>query len=215
MPAHETAALCAATAHRDLLTNRTPEMHQWALEQFRTFRNDGQFVPFGLGKIRLCFPASMAGQNGAGRQPIPRQAFSTSTPTTLRGPAPGGEQSCRSRETVPRRSTSISARLPRREYGRFSPCNSFSGCESVTDCQRPKSPTTIKNGKGRMPGFSNLHDDQISMLVVLRHGAASNPSENKEVTSAGPPLPTQYHFTGYHSFSTRTGIQPLRRLGER
>src|SRR5207245_1155710 len=29
----------------DLLTNRTPEAHQWALDQFRTFRSEGQFVP--------------------------------------------------------------------------------------------------------------------------------------------------------------------------
>ena len=28
----------------DLLTNRTPEAHQWALERFRTFRSEGQFV---------------------------------------------------------------------------------------------------------------------------------------------------------------------------
>src|ERR1700691_2222833 len=29
----------------DLLTNRTPEVHQWALERFQTFRSEGQFVP--------------------------------------------------------------------------------------------------------------------------------------------------------------------------
>ncbi len=29
----------------DLLTNRTPEAHRWALERFRTFRSEGQFIP--------------------------------------------------------------------------------------------------------------------------------------------------------------------------
>ena len=33
----------------DLLTNRTPEAHRWALEQFRKFRSDGQFVPLSVG----------------------------------------------------------------------------------------------------------------------------------------------------------------------
>ena len=29
----------------DMLTNRTPEAHQWAVDQFATFRSGGQFVP--------------------------------------------------------------------------------------------------------------------------------------------------------------------------
>ena len=29
----------------DMLSNRTPEIHQWALDQFRTLRSEGQFVP--------------------------------------------------------------------------------------------------------------------------------------------------------------------------
>ena len=29
----------------DLLTNRTPAMHQWALDRFRTFRSEGQYAP--------------------------------------------------------------------------------------------------------------------------------------------------------------------------
>ena len=37
---------------RDLLTNRTPEVHQWALEHFQKFRSDGQFVPSAREKIR-------------------------------------------------------------------------------------------------------------------------------------------------------------------
>jgi len=29
----------------EMLTNRSAEAHQWALDQFRSFRNEGQFVP--------------------------------------------------------------------------------------------------------------------------------------------------------------------------
>ena len=32
----------------DMLTQRTTEAHAWAVEQFKTFRSDGQFVPFGV-----------------------------------------------------------------------------------------------------------------------------------------------------------------------
>jgi quinoprotein glucose dehydrogenase len=54
----------------------------------------------------------------------------------------------------------------------------------------------IKNGKGRMPGFSNLDDDQFSALLsYLMSG------ENKEVVSSGPePSAIKYHFTGYRRF---------------
>ena len=55
---------------------------------------------------------------------------------------------------------------------------------------------TIKNGKGRMPGFPNLADDQTSaLLTYLTSG------KNKELDS-GDPLPAsmKYRFTGYHKF---------------
>src|SRR5437762_7774905 len=40
----------------DLLTNRTPQVHQWAVEKFRSFRSEGQFVPFSIGKDTVIFP---------------------------------------------------------------------------------------------------------------------------------------------------------------
>ena len=52
----------------DLLTARTPEMHQWAVEQFRNFQSAGQFVPLMVGKETVIFPGSTAARNGAGPQ---------------------------------------------------------------------------------------------------------------------------------------------------
>src|SRR6185437_10781355 len=40
----------------DMLTNRTPEAHQWALERFRTFISQGQFIPNRVGKDTIMFP---------------------------------------------------------------------------------------------------------------------------------------------------------------
>src|SRR3984957_7751880 len=50
----------------DLLTNRTPEAHQWALEQFRTFRSEGQFVPLSTGKNTVIFPGFDGGAEWGG-----------------------------------------------------------------------------------------------------------------------------------------------------
>ena len=58
----------------------------------------------------------------------------------------------------------------------------------------------IRSGKGRMPGFTNLTDDQVSAVLsyVMSEG---NLGEKKEVASAGPAIPTvPYHFTGYLRF---------------
>jgi quinoprotein glucose dehydrogenase len=56
--------------------------------------------------------------------------------------------------------------------------------------------TTIKNGKGRMPGFPNLTDDHLSALIgYLTSG------ESKELASSGPPPASmKYRFTGHHKF---------------
>jgi quinoprotein glucose dehydrogenase len=61
---------------------------------------------------------------------------------------------------------------------------------------------TIRNGKGRMPGFSNLSDDQVAALLsYVMSGGTPTQGENKEVSSSGPPVPTmRYHFTGYLRF---------------
>ena len=98
----------------DMLTTRTPELHQWALETFRHFRSEGQFVPLSLGQDTVIFPGFDGGGGGADRLLTPRLASSTSMPTTWRGPE-------RLRPTP----ASIFARalpepmqhLPRREHG--------------------------------------------------------------------------------------------------
>src|SRR2546425_1862733 len=56
--------------------------------------------------------------------------------------------------------------------------------------------TAVKNGKGRMPGFPNLTEDQISALVSFLLSG-----ESKELaSSAPPPASMPYRFTGYHKF---------------
>ena len=65
--------------------------------------------------------------------------------------------------------------------------------------------TAIKNGRGRMPGFPNLTEDQLSALIdfVLS-------GENKELSgSAPPPTSMKYRFTGYHRFLDPEGYPAI------
>ena len=50
----------------DMLSNRTPAIHQWALEQFRTFRSEGQFVPFSIGRDTVLMPGFDGGAEWGG-----------------------------------------------------------------------------------------------------------------------------------------------------
>ncbi len=49
-----------------LLSERTPEAHQWALEKFRSFRSEGQFVPFSVGKDTEIYPGFDGGAEWGG-----------------------------------------------------------------------------------------------------------------------------------------------------
>src|SRR5437764_9746883 len=49
-----------------MLTNRTPEAHQWALEQFRTYRSEGQFIPLSTKQSTVIFPGFDGGAEWGG-----------------------------------------------------------------------------------------------------------------------------------------------------
>jgi len=177
----------------ELLTLRTAEANRWAVEQFRTFRNDGQFVPFSLGKDTVVFPGFDGGAEWGGPA-VDRETgiiYINSNDVAWTGAL---------RENT-------GANSPRSIY--LSQCGVCHG-ENLTGSP-PAIPSlvgeaerlspaeiaaTIKNGKGRMPGFPNLTDDQMFALVgYLMSG------ENKELRG-GESLPAamKYHLTGYRKF---------------
>src|SRR6202022_2372193 len=65
--------------------------------------------------------------------------------------------------------------------------------------------TTIKTGKGRMPGFPNLSEGQLVALVdFLTNG------ERKELGSTGPELlGMKYRFSGYRRFLDSDGYPAI------
>src|SRR6202790_1040439 len=65
--------------------------------------------------------------------------------------------------------------------------------------------STIKNGKGRMPGFPNLSGEQLIALVdFLTNG------ERKELGSVGPELlGMKYRFSGYRRFLDPEGYPAI------
>jgi quinoprotein glucose dehydrogenase len=177
----------------DMLTHRTPAVHQWALEKFKTFRSEGQFVPLSVGKDTVVFPGFDGGAEWGGSAVDPETAIlyvnandivwtGALVETTLHKSARAIYQSqcalCHgdNRQGSPPATPSLLAvaeRLSQRQIA-----------------------LTIQDGKGRMPGFPNLSGEQVDALVdFLLTG--------KDAELAGdepPPISSKYHLTGYKRF---------------
>lgn len=185
----------------DLLTERTPEMHQWALERFRTFRSEGQFVPFGTSRETVVFPGFDGGAEWGGQAVDPETGIFYVNSNDL---AWTGQLA----ESTPAEADSNSAKGIYTSQCAVCHREDLSGAPpaipSLLEVGRRLSSqdvaATIRSGKGRMPGFTNLSDEQVSALVAYVLGGGTK-AENKEVASASPPIPAmRYHFTGYFRF---------------
>ena len=186
----------------DMLTNRSPEAHQWAAEHFRAFRSEGQFVPFSVGKDTVLFPGFDGGAEWGGPAVDPHTAIlyvnanemawtGALAPNTGENSGKGiylsqcsvchGEKMAGSPPAMPS-VAGIGDRMPAAQIA-----------------------ATVKNGKGRMPGFPNLSNDQLFALIEF---LASG--QNKELASSEPPPPgMDYRFTGYNRFLDPDGYPAI------
>ena len=187
----------------DMLTTRAPEVHQWALDRLRTFRSEGQFVPFSSVRDTVVFPGFDGGAEWGGQALDPETGILYLNANDIAWTG-------RLAETTPAEAEQNS---PNGLYmSQCSVCHGENMAGSppaipslVGVGQRISSKnmaSTIRNGKGRMQGFSNLSDDQVSaLLAYVTSGGKTDPTGNKELASAGPTVPTmRYHFTGYLRF---------------
>jgi quinoprotein glucose dehydrogenase len=182
----------------DLLTNRTPEVHQWALEKFQRFRSEGQFVPFGVGKDTVVFPGFDGGAEWGGPAVDPNTGILYVNANDV---AWTGALAENTGGNSPKAIYMSQCGVCHGENMTGSP-PAMPSLVGVGDRLTPvQIATTIKNGKGRMPGFPNLNDDQLFALIgYLMSG------ESKELASSGPPPASlKYRFTGYKKFLDTEG----------
>ncbi len=156
----------------EMLTNRTPEAHAWAVNEFSKLRSDGQFYPFAVGQQTVIFPGFDGGGewNGPALDPASDTLFVGSTEMAWLGGldrvTPGGSAG----EQIYRQQCSICHGANRAgsppTFPSLVDVEKRIGSEKVTD--------NIHNGTGRMPSFPNLDDVQIAALLdYLRTPVAS------------------------------------------
>ena len=182
----------------NLLTQRTPQVHQWAIEKFRSFRSAGQFVPFSVGKDTVVFPGFDGGAEWGGAAADPETGILYVNANDVAWTGALAENTA---ENSPKALYLDQCAVCHGEKMAGSP-PAIPSLVAIGDRMSAGDvATTIRNGKGRMPGFSNLADDQISGLLSYLMSGGTKENDAKEMTSSQPAPPTmKYHFTGYHKF---------------
>jgi len=177
----------------DMLSDRTPEIHRWALEQFRTFRSEGQFAPLMIGQETVVMPGFDGGAEWGG------SAFDPETGNLYLN-ANDLAWTSSMRENQP------TANLAKQTYAnQCASCHGIDlagapGFPSLQDLRTRRTPQqvsdAIRTGSGRMPPFSFPMALQNALVQYLLSGEA------KEETAPPPSRPTDipYNFTGYHKW---------------
>jgi quinoprotein glucose dehydrogenase len=181
------------TLSEDLLTSRTREVHQWAVEEFRKFRSEGQFVPFSVGRATVVFPGFDGGAEWGGPAGDPETGIIYINANDIAWTGTLAENAGRNR---PKDIYLSQCAVCHGDNMTGSP-PTMPSLIGVADRLRPiQIAQTIKNGKGRMPGFPNLSEDQMFDLVsYLTSG------ESKEIESPVPlSSAMKYRLTGYKKF---------------
>jgi glucose dehydrogenase len=163
----------------DLLTDRTPEAHAWAVQEFSTYLSAGQFVPTGLDKETVNFPCFLGGAEWGG------PAVDTKRGVIFIN---SNEWAC---------VVALTENKPGRSTGERTYHNQCSVCHnddrkgspptypSLVDIGQRLSPAlieaTILQGKGRMPAFPSLQGDYLQSLIrYLKTGGGATPESDAD-----------------------------------
>jgi quinoprotein glucose dehydrogenase len=176
---------------QDMLTTRTPQVYLWALEQFKTFRSDGLFVPFTVGKETVVFPGFDGGAEWGGSAVDPNTGVLYVNSNDIAW-------------TSSMRRVVSAAGLGRQAYiNQCASCHGEnmsggSGFPSLVGIGARRTHAQIadiiRKGSGRMPGFPSLSAETLDQLVqYLTSGETRGAAP-----AAASPTDLKYNFTGYH-----------------
>jgi quinoprotein glucose dehydrogenase len=183
-----------------LLTTRTPEAHQAAVEAFRSFQSGGQFVPLGVGIQTIVFPGFDGGAEWGGSAFDPESGLlyvNANEMAWTGGLAPndaarGGRQvylaNCASchRDDLKGASPQI-------------PSLVGIGQRRSTDELR----AVIRAGAGRMAGIALPPESLAALVAFLRTGADDRAGHDM------PAIAMKYRFTGYRKFLDPDGYPAI------
>lgn len=166
----------------DLLTTRTPAAHDWALQQFKTFRSDGLFVPFGLNKQTVVFPGFDGGAEWGGSAVDPRRAILYVNANDIAWT--GGLAENVSGGNVGEDLYQSQCAVCHGTNRRGSPPEFPSMIDVDKRLTNDQIVALIHGGKGRMPSFPNLQGAGLDSMLAYLHTAPGS-GNNANSISAG------------------------------
>jgi len=203
----------------DMLTNRTPAAHKWAVEEFAKLQSGGQFVPLTIGQDTVIFPGFDGGAEWGGSAFDPETgiyyvnandlAWTSNLAAVVPGRGNGGGRGASGRGG---RGASGGRATISAQQLYLSNCAACHGDDlsgqppqfpSLLDLRGKRTgeqvAATVRQGGGRMPSFPGLSATDTAALAdyVLT-------GDNKELASAGPAtdprINQKYRFSGYHKW---------------
>jgi quinoprotein glucose dehydrogenase len=151
------------SSSEDTLTNRTPEAHAWALKQYKTMIGGGQFIPPSVDKLTIDMPGFAGGGEWGGvavdqtTGVLYVNANDTAWLVGLTVPPPAGSVG----EKVYQNQCSGCHGINR--AGSPPAIPSLQGIEGILT--EDEIAGTIRQGKGRMPPFTGLSNDEVAAVV--------------------------------------------------
>jgi quinoprotein glucose dehydrogenase len=185
----------------DMLTNRTPAAHEWAVSEFRKMQSGGQFIPFTVDKLTIVLPGFDGGGEWGGPaiDPATEVIYVSSSEMANVAGLVRASKGATLGAAVYQNQCAVCHGIDRAG----SPPAFPSLVQVLDHVNQAEVVERIRNGKGRMPSFPNLDDKAVaSLLEYLR----SDPTAAKPSSAAEKP---EYVFTGYHKFLDPDGYPAI------
>jgi glucose dehydrogenase len=173
----------------DMLTNRTPEAHQYVADKFKTIRSEGQFIPFSLDKLTIVFPGFDGGAEWGG--PAVDTATGVMYVNANEMAWLGGLLKSKAGGTPGERAYQNLCSMCHGAAKQGAP-PAFPSLVGVgTRLKDADIVMAIHQGKGRMPGFPGMDDAVMTSLLTWLKSEQTGPApdaaaagDKKEMSSA-------------------------------
>jgi len=208
----------------DMLTNRTPEAHAWAVEQFKTFQSDGQFLPFGVDIQTVVFPGFDGGAEWGGSAVDPKSGVIYVNANDVAWTGGLTEVRAEGQGMTTYQNQCAACHGPDRAGSPPTFPSLVAATKTMTAAQMAE---VVHNGRGRMPSFPQISGPTLeTLLEYVRTGQDTNTAiggGRQGGLLGGPPPPSlisdhsdkeelgpgrgstnapiaKYRFTGYRKF---------------
>ena len=178
------APFARQTLTADMLTTRSPEMNDWAREQFNNFLSAGQFVPFGTEQPTVVFPGFDGGAEWGGSAIDPGRGiiYINSNDIAWTGALVASPDGMGFAEALYQAQCAVCHGIDKQGSPPEFP--------ALTNASETVSPDEMRNiiryGIGRMPGFPALTSRAVRRLTDLLlnlESASSSDDEEEAVPS--------------------------------